>query len=72
MINQSLAKSCPEGTKKLREKYADKIDKNNILTTNILFSSPSAAARFIGGASLSGNALWKDASGKSLKEIINE
>lgn len=71
-INQSLTKSCPERTVKDRNKYADKIDKNNVLTADLLFSSPSAAAGFIGGASLSGNALWKDADGKSLKELINE
>ena len=71
-INPLLAKSCPERAVKDRNKYADKIDKNNTITTDILFSSPSAAAAFVGGASLSGNALWKDVDGKSLKEHINE
>ena len=71
-INPLLAKSCPERALKDRNKYADKIDKNNTITTDILFSSPSAAAAFVGGASLSGNALWKDVDGKSLKEHINE
>ena len=71
-INAILTKSCPERTVKDRRKYADKIDKNNVLTADLLFPSPSAAAGFVGGASLSGNALWKNAAGKPLKEIINE
>jgi hypothetical protein len=71
-INSALTKSCPERAIKDRQKYAGRIDKNNILTADLLFSSPSAAAAFVGGASLSGNALWKDAEGKTLKELINE
>ena len=71
-INQLFTRSCPDRTIKDRKKYADKIDKNNVLTADLLFSSPSAAAGFIGGASLSGNALWKDGEGKPLKELINE
>ena len=70
VINPTMTKSCPEKAVKDRRKYADKIDKNNTLTADILFSSPSGAAGFIGGASLSGNALWKDSNGKSLKDII--
>lgn len=70
-INPATTKSCPERAIKDRQKYADKIDENNVLTADLLFSSPSAAAGFIGGASLSGNALWKDAEGKTLKELIN-
>ena len=70
VINPTMTKSCPEKTVKDRRKYADKIDKNYTLTADILFSSPSGAAGFIGGASLNGNAMWKDANGKSLKDII--
>ena len=72
IINPSTTKSCPEKTLKDRKKYADKIGKNYTLTTDILFPSPSSAAGFIGGASLSGNALWKDAEGRSLKSLIDE
>lgn len=39
------------------------------LTETILLSSPSAAAGFIGGCSLSGNILWKDEKGTSLKKL---
>ena len=69
-INPTMTKSCPERTIKDRKKYEDKIDSNGILTADVLLSSPSSAAGFVGGASLSGNALWKDAEGKTLKELL--
>ena len=71
-ISPTMTKSCPEKTVRDRRKYADKIDADNVLTCDLLFSSPSAAAGFVGGASLNGNALWKDAGGRTLKEIIGE
>lgn len=40
-----------------------------VLTEDILLSSPSAAAAFVGGASLSGNELWKTADGMTLKDL---
>lgn len=69
-VNPSLTKSCPERTIKDRKKYANKINKNGVLISDILLSSPSSAAGFVGGASLSGNALWKDSNGKTLKELL--
>ena len=69
-INPAMTKSCPERTIKDRKKYEDKIDSNGILTADVLLSSPSSAAGFVGGASLSGNAHWKDADGKTLKELL--
>ncbi len=72
VINPTMTKSCPERTIKDRKKYVAKIDKNSILTADILFSSPSSAAGFVGGASLSGNSLWKNAEGRLLKDLINE
>ncbi len=69
-VNPSLTKSCPERTIKDRKKYANKINKNGVLISDILLSSPSSAADFVGGASLSGNALWKDSNGKTLKELL--
>lgn len=71
-INPVLKKSCPEKAVKNRKKYADKIDVRDTLTADLLFSSPSAAAAFVGGVSLNGNSLWKDADGLPLKEIIKE
>lgn len=69
-VNPSLTKSCPERTIKDRKKYANKINKNGVLISDILLSSPSSAAGFVGGASLIGNALWKDSNGKTLKELL--
>lgn len=68
-INPCMTKSCPERVGKGRNKYADKINKDGVLTADILFSSPSSAASFVGGASLSGNALWKDSSGRCLADM---
>ena len=70
IINPTMTKSCPERAVKDRKKYENKIDSDGILTADVLLSSPSSAAGFVGGASLSGNALWKDAEGKTLKELL--
>ncbi len=65
-INPETTKSCPENVLKARQKYADKISDTYELTADILMTSASAAAGFIGGASLNGNALWHDVDGVSL------
>jgi hypothetical protein len=64
-----LQKSCPENVIKLREKNKAKIGSDHVLLEDILFSSPSAAAAFVGGSSLSRNELWKTADGVSLKNL---
>lgn len=69
VVTPELQKSCPENAVKLRDKYKTKIDGNNILLEDILFTSPSAAAAFVGGSSLNGNELWKTADGMSLKNL---
>ena len=68
-IVAKLTKSCPDPTLRNREKYADKIDATFCLMEDILFTSPSSAASFIGGASLSGNATWRNADGITLKKL---
>lgn len=68
-ICSKLTKSCPDPTLRNREKYASKVDENFVLIEDILFTSPSSAASYIGGASLSGNACWRNAKGISLKNI---
>ncbi len=68
-ICSKLTKSCPDSTLRNREKYASKVDENFVLIEDILFSSPSSAASYIGGASLSGNACWCNAEGTTLKNI---
>lgn len=67
-INKIISKSCPEGIIKLRKQYANKINENNILTADIVFNSTSAAAKFVGGSSLSGNVCWKTDDGKCPKD----
>ena len=68
-INPTLSKSAKKFAVKAREMYSDKIDAQNCLSENILFSSASAAAGFVGGCSLSGNAVWQTKDGKSPKDI---
>lgn len=69
-IDLTLTNTCPDSAKKNREKYADKINANGVLTADLSFLSPSGAACFVGGASLNGNELWKDATGKPLKNLM--
>lgn len=69
ILSQKIAKSCPEIAIKARTKYSDRINKDNALTDDVLLSSPSAAAAFVGGSSLSGNELWKTENGIPLKHI---
>jgi len=67
-INPDCVPSCPESAIRDRTRYADRIS-DNILTEDILFSSPSAAAKFVGGSSLSGNEMWRTEDGTLLKDI---
>ncbi|WP_051211823.1 DUF4357 domain-containing protein [Butyrivibrio fibrisolvens] len=71
-ISKNISASCPEYTVKKREAYKEKIGDDNILLEDILFNSPSGAASFVCGASKSGNAAWKNADGKNLKELDAE
>lgn len=68
-ISLSTTKSCPDNVIKYREKYAGKWDDQGYLTADLLFTSPSAAAGFIGGSSLNGNIMWKDEFERTLKDI---
>ena len=68
-ICSKLTKSCPDPTLRNREKYASKVNENFVLIEDILFTSPSSAASYIGGASLSSNACWCNAEGTTLKNI---
>lgn len=71
IISKTTVKSCPEIAIKYRQKYINSIDKNFALKEDLVFSSPSAAAAFVGGSSLSGNELWKTEDGISLKNLEN-
>ena len=74
-LNPQIAKACPKRAIKDRNKYAELIDETHTLIADVLLSSPSAAASFVGGASLSGNLKWKDENGEVLRwkdAIVNE
>jgi hypothetical protein len=73
-INDSLSeKSLSENIMKLRKQYlTDGTVIKGVFMKNTLFSSPSAAADFIYGYSVSGPRSWKNSSGKTLKRIIEE
>ena len=69
-INATTTKACPDSAIKNRAKYGKSIDENFTLTDDLLFSSPSGAAAFVGGSALSGNELWKDQNGTKLKDML--
>ncbi len=54
------------------EKSREGVLKDNVLQKNIEFKSASTAANFVTGSSTNGLIAWKDKSGKTIKEIINE
>lgn len=66
-ISSTIKKSCPPATIKARQQYSNRII-NYILTIDIPFTSASAAAKFVGGSSLSGNACWITEDGKCPKD----
>ena len=68
-VVSELKNSCPENVAKLRERYKDRINANHILTEDLLFTSPSTAAAFVGACSLNGNETWKTEDGVSLKHL---
>ena len=68
-INPAIAKACPKRALKDRNRYETYIDAESRLTADVLLSSPSAAASFVGGASLSGNFKWKDENGTTLGQL---
>ncbi|MCD7893714.1 MAG: GIY-YIG nuclease family protein [Erysipelotrichaceae bacterium] len=69
VITSTTTKSCPENILKLRKKHINKINDKNELISDLLMTSPSTAAGFIGGASLNGFTVWHDDQGKSLKQL---
>lgn len=60
----------PHGAKVRREiAKKDKIDENGILLEDMLFNSATYASCFVIGANSNGQTRWKNAEGKSLREI---
>ena len=46
--------------------------KNNVLTSDLSFSSPSPAANFVSGSSKNGWIAWEDKAGNKLKYLVNK
>lgn len=67
-IKASPVPSCPDFVKTLREANSSYIGADFVLTKDIPFNSPSAAAGFCVFGSANGRVAWKDESGKTLKE----
>jgi hypothetical protein len=65
-----ITKSAPKQVNRLRAKFSDSIDSTFVLTKDIRFTSPSAAAGFVGGASLNGNDYWVTDDGITLGEYL--
>lgn len=53
-------------------KAREGVMKENVLTEDVSFKSPSTAANFVRGSSSNGLICWKDENGKTLKEVISE
>lgn len=68
-ISAKLHNSAKPNVIKARTQYKDKISENGILLDDIPFSSPSFAASFVGGASLSGNECWITSDDKNPKDL---
>lgn len=67
---KTSAKSLSAGAQKMRQKFFESGKIENLVTAvDILFSSPSAAADFILGYSVSGPQIWKTKDGRTLKDI---
>ena len=64
--------SCQEWIKKLRDKNSAYINSDGVLTKDIAFDSPSAAAGFCVFGSTNGRTAWMTESGKTLKELDAE
>lgn len=71
-LSPNPTKSCPDTIRHLREQNADRINAENLLTEDTLFSSPSAAAGFVTYASANGLIMWATNDGKTLRELESE
>lgn len=71
-LAEGVTRSAPKQVIKLREKYKEFIDNAFVLTKDVRFASPSAAAGFIGGASLNGNDYWVTDEGATLGQYLTE
>ncbi len=71
-INPEIASYLSSGVVKIRKLYAGDIDKKGILQKDVCFGSPSYASSFVCGKNSNGLIEWKNADGKTLKEMNGE
>jgi len=71
-LAEELTQSAPKQVIRLRAKFSDSIDSTFVLTKDIRFTSPSAAAGFVGGASLNGNDYWVTDYGVTLGRYLGD
>ncbi|MFR1319963.1 MAG: GIY-YIG nuclease family protein [Akkermansia sp.] len=69
VIRKDIVPSCPDYAIAIREENKENIDAEFVLQKDLLFKTPSGASAFVLGAPTNGNAEWKTADGKSLKEV---
>jgi hypothetical protein len=69
MIRKETMPSFPEYAKSIRIENSEHIDEDGILTTDILFQTPSGASTFVLGAPSNGRIEWKTTSGITLEAI---
>ena len=67
-LREKPVRSCPKDAKANRRKYRDLIDENHILQADILFDTPSSAAKFVLLRSANGNTEWKTKEGFTLSQ----
>ena len=70
-IARDLTVSCPTSVTKQRNAHADLIE-DYVLTDDIAFSSPSAAAGFVAGRSSNGKTMWTTDENKTINDLEEE
>lgn len=70
-IAKDLTVSCPTSVVKQRNAHADLIE-DYVLTDDIAFSSPSAAAGFVAGRSSNGKTMWTTDGNKTINDLEEE
>ncbi|MDO5032878.1 GIY-YIG nuclease family protein [Corynebacterium sp.] len=68
-LRSTVVQSAPDSVNANRKKFADRINKEMRLQSDTLFTSPSAAAAFLTGASVNGRTYWKNKDGVTLRAL---
>lgn len=68
-LMEGLRPSAPAGVRAGRERFADHIGADGVLTEDVSFTSSSAAAGFVAGGSMSGPSSWRAPDGRTLGEV---